>query len=247
MDGIQTYSATNHPAQPSSARPIVATVHAPTGHPGGNASAVKLPSDYLQAIRKRIWLALLIAIPIASAGTLVVLRMPAIYSVTAMMSIEPPKTDPAIRNLVGSGEMIVNDSGAATTYVPSTLAILNSKTFLLSVVSDKALGLPPAMLEGTDFADQLVGKIKPRIIPPIHQCHGHLRGTRPRVDPQDPRPHPDQVCPARRREEPPGEQRGGRKGINHSRYVRPRPQEARRRPDHTGPEQQGSRPQRPEH
>ena len=46
MDGIQTYAGT--------ARPLVATLHPP----GASPSAVKAPSDYLRAIRRRIWLVL---------------------------------------------------------------------------------------------------------------------------------------------------------------------------------------------
>ncbi len=163
MDGIQTYSPTSHPPGP---RPIVATVHGShANHPGGGTSGVKQPSDYLRAVRRRIWLVLLIAIPIASAGTLLVLRLPAIYSVAAQITIEAPKTDPAIRSLVGSGEMIVTDSGGSEKYVPSTLALLTSKSFLSSVLNDPQLGLPPSAFEATDPATEMITKIKTRVIP----------------------------------------------------------------------------------
>ncbi len=162
MDGIQAYSPASHPQT----RPIVATVHGPTGHFGGGpAAAIKTASDYLGAIRRRIWLVLLVAIPLASAGTLLVLRLPAIYSVTAQLTIEPPKTDPAIRNLVGSGEMIVNDTTGSEKYVPSTLAMLGSKSFLEKVLYDKTLGLPPSVFDVPDPAAEMINKIKTRIIP----------------------------------------------------------------------------------
>ena len=168
MDGIQTYNASavgSHPAQAYPASPIVATVHNPGGqHPGPNAAAIKLPTDYLQAIRRRIWLVLLVALPIASVGTLLVLRLPPIYSVTAVITVEPPKTDPAIRNLIGSGETIVTGGGeSADTYVPSALALLDSKSFLQEVLVDKTLGLPPSFFEAeSDPAGEMVGKIKAR-------------------------------------------------------------------------------------
>ena len=172
MDGIQTYSAAAvapNPYQPhpQPAAPIVATVHQQGGvPPGGHAANVKQPTDYLHAIRRRIWLVLLVALPLASLGTLLVLRLPPIYSVTAVITVEPPKTDPAIRSLVGSGETIVaGGNESAETYVPSTLALLNSKSFLHRVLVDKTLGLPPSFFEADDPAAEMVGKLKVRIIP----------------------------------------------------------------------------------
>ena len=172
MDGIQTYNATTATQAPAPAHthfgpPIVATVHGPSGHHSGpNASAVKLPTDYLHAIRRRIWLVLLVALPLAAVGTLLVLRLPPIYSVTAVITVEPPKTDPAIRNLVGSGETIVTGGGeSAETYVRNALELFNSKSFLNRVLVDKTLGLPPSFFESeTDPAAEMVGKIKARPI-----------------------------------------------------------------------------------
>ncbi len=175
MDGIQTYSgatvaptqAHSYPPAPGGAPPIVATIQHPGGwQPGGSAAAAKTPTDYLQAVRRRIWLVLLVAIPIATAGTLYVLRMPAVYAVTALISIEPPRTDPAVHKLVGSGDMIINGGGeSAETYVPNALALLNSKTFLHEVLVDKSLGLPQSFFDGGDPAAEMVGKLKVKIIP----------------------------------------------------------------------------------
>ena len=162
MDGIQAYSPTS-PPQP---RPIVATVHGPaTPHGGPPGAATKTAADYLGAVRRRIWLVLLVAIPIASAGTLLVLRMPAIYSVSAQITIEAPKSDPAISRLVGSGETIINDTGASEKYVPNTLALLNSRSFLQAVLADPALAVPDSALDAADPAAEMVGKIKTRPIP----------------------------------------------------------------------------------
>jgi len=165
MDGIQSYSAASYPRGQVDPRPIVATVHAPHAASGGAASGGKQASDYLRAVRRRIWLVFLVAIPIASGGTLLVLRMPAIYSVAAQITIEAPKSDPAIRSLVGSGEMIVTDSGGSEKYVPSTLALLSSRSFLAEVLLDPALGLPPSAFEDKDPATEMVDKVKTRIIP----------------------------------------------------------------------------------
>src|SRR3954449_6400576 len=119
MDGIQPYAA--------GSRPLVATVHSPSPHP----SAAKSPSDYLRAIRRRFWLALAVAIPVATAGTLYVLRMPPVYSVTASIEVKPPKVHPRVASLVAhGGEIARTDSVADEKYVPDTLALLNSKSML---------------------------------------------------------------------------------------------------------------------
>src|SRR4051794_9512685 len=113
MDGIQPIAG--------AARPLVATVHAPSPSP----SAVKTPSDYLRAVRRRIWLVLAVAIRVGTAGTLYVLRMQPVYSVSASIEIKAPKVDPLVAQLV-AGEM-GRGEGPDEKYIPNTLAMLNSK------------------------------------------------------------------------------------------------------------------------
>src|SRR5579862_9442209 len=93
MDGIQPYAGGN--------RPLVATVHPSAPSP----SSVKTASDYLRAIRRRIWLVLAIAIPIATGGTLMVLRLQPVYQVSATIEIKAPQVDPAVEHLVTRGGM----------------------------------------------------------------------------------------------------------------------------------------------
>ncbi len=153
MDGIQPYSG--------AARPVVA-VHTPASSP--SLSAVKGPADYLHAVRRRIWLALAVALPVAMTGTLFVLRMPPVYSVTASVKIEPPRVDPKIAGLVSQGDVPLGDSAADEKYVPNALAMLQSKSLLEAVVRDPALGLPASAFDN-DPAAELMGKIKPRQSP----------------------------------------------------------------------------------
>ena len=167
MDGIQPYGA--------GARPLVAHVHSPTPPP---PSAVKSPSDYLRAIRRRIWLALAIAIPVASAGTLYVLRMAPVYAVTASIEIKPPKVDPAIASLVTHGEVGRGDPDADEKYVPDALALLNSKALLKEVFQDPKLALTDAELEG-DPAAELAGKVKTRELPRSHLVTVTIEGRDP--------------------------------------------------------------------
>ncbi|WP_435006324.1 GumC family protein [Tundrisphaera lichenicola] len=166
MDGIQPYGA--------GARPLVAHVHSPTTP----HSAVKSPSDYIRAIRRRIWLALAVAIPVATGGTLMVLRMAPVYLVKASIEIKPPKVDPAVASLVSHGEVGRNDPVADEKYVPDALNQLNSKALLVQVFRDPSLALSDAELEG-DPAAELVGKIKTREYPRSHQVDVSLEGRDP--------------------------------------------------------------------
>ena len=165
MDGIQPHAG--------SPRPLVATVH-PSGP---SPASVKTASDYLRAIRRRIWLALAVAIPIATAGTLYVLRMPPVYLVTARIEVKPPKVDPVVRDLITRGGM-GHGEAADEKYVPNTMAMLNSKSLAEEVVNDRALGLPPSALEA-DPAAELVAKVKYRLIPLSYLYDVTLEGRDP--------------------------------------------------------------------
>src|SRR4051812_23135853 len=113
MDGIQPYGA--------AARP---TLLHPT--PQIAATPAKTPSDYLRAIRRRIWLVLTVLVVVAVRGTLMALRMPAIYAPPAEMIIEPPRYDPHVASLVSSGDMGRGDASSNERYVPDRLAMLRS-------------------------------------------------------------------------------------------------------------------------
>ena len=80
MDAIQTYRG--HPAAPSPQRPT----HPATALPV-NPAAAKVASDYLRALRRRIWMVLAVAVPLAVLGCLYALRMPPVYLVKAEIEI----------------------------------------------------------------------------------------------------------------------------------------------------------------
>ena len=166
MDGIQPYAG--------GARPPVATIHAPASPP----PAAKLASDYLRAIRRRIWLALAVAIPIATAGTLSVLRMQPVYSVQAVIEIKPPKIDPALASIITHGEVGRGDPAADEKYVPNTLAILVSKSLADEVVNDATLGIPRSALDG-DPGAELQSRLTPRQVPQSYFYKVTLEGRDP--------------------------------------------------------------------
>jgi polysaccharide biosynthesis transport protein len=164
MDGLQQYAG--------GPRPLVAV------HPSGPSPAsVKTPSDYLRAIRRRIWLALAIAIPLGTLGTLLVLRMPANYLVTARIEIKAPKVDANIAQILARHDTFRGDA-TDEKYIPDTLAMLNDKGLAAETLWDRALGLPPSALEG-DPAGELITKIKYRQIPQSHLYDVTLEGRDP--------------------------------------------------------------------
>ncbi len=167
MDGLQQYAGPN--------RPIVAHVHAPSASP----SATKAPSDYIRAVRKRIWLVLALAIPVATLGTLYVLRMPAIYSTFALIQIKPPKMDASVARLVGQGEAAQGDPIADEKYAPNVVAMLSSKALLDQVVYDKVLNLPPSAFDNKDPALEIISKLKAVPVPATHFYRVTLEGRDP--------------------------------------------------------------------
>jgi succinoglycan biosynthesis transport protein ExoP len=166
MDGIQPYAG--------GPRPLVHV------HPAGPSPAsVKTPSDYLRAIRRRIALVLAVAIPLATAGTLYVLRMPATYLVTARIEVKAPKVDINIARIVSRGDLTAGGGDAADErYIPDTLAMLNDKGVAEETLFDRALGLPASALEG-EAAAELASKIKYRQLPLSHLYDVTLEGRDP--------------------------------------------------------------------
>ena len=165
MDGIQPFAGGN--------RPLVATVH-PSGP---SPSSVKTASNYMRAVRRRIWLVLAIAIPFGTAGTLFVLRMQPVYSVSASIEVKPPKVDAAISNIVATGDTSRSEA-VDEKYIPDTVALLNSKSLAKEVFDDAASGLPPSAFEG-DPAAELMAKVKVRQIPLSHFFMVTLEGKDP--------------------------------------------------------------------
>ena len=165
MDGIQAYAGGH--------RPQTVAVHSA----GPSPASIKGPGDYLRAVRRRIWLILAVALPVGTAGTLVVLRLPPVYKVTSRIEIKAPKVDPAIAQIVSRGETMRSDS-TDEKYIPDTLAMLNNKGLAERVLADQALGLSPSESD-SDAATDLAFKVKTRQIPQSHLYDVILEGRDP--------------------------------------------------------------------
>lgn len=152
MDGIQPYGGIPHPAHlPHAGHPHHG---APPGHPAAPAPPAKSVADYLRAIRRRIWLVVAVGVLVSVAGTVLVLRMPAIYRATAEVTIEPPRFDHHLRGIIKADTLIRSSSEDDEKYVPDKLALLRSKSLAERVVRDPSLtGGQPAAPDGDAAAD----------------------------------------------------------------------------------------------
>ncbi|MBV8078151.1 MAG: hypothetical protein JO284_17210, partial [Planctomycetaceae bacterium] len=119
MDGIQP-SVTGPP------RPPGLQAHTPTFTPLHGPTPSKSPSDYLRALRRRIWLVLVIAVPLGVLGAVWTVRQPSVYRAVAQVVIEPPQFDPVLSTLV-SNNGVPRDAEASEKYIPNRIAMLKSK------------------------------------------------------------------------------------------------------------------------
>ena len=90
MDGIQAFKANPLPGIPSRS---ATTLSLPTH----NLASIKTPSHYFKALKRRVWLVLAIAVPLAIGTSIVVLRLPPVYLAKAELEINPPEIDQVLR------------------------------------------------------------------------------------------------------------------------------------------------------
>ncbi len=128
MDNLETYRGT--PASP------IAHRHPPTAQ-AVDLAAVKNVGNYLRALRRRFWVVLAIAVPLAIGSSIFVLRMPLIYVVKAEIEIVPPEVEPALSTLV-STEIGKRDAASQASFVPNHEIRLRSKGLAEDVVHDPA-------------------------------------------------------------------------------------------------------------
>ena len=152
MDGIvplRDHSAASAPS-PSVSR------HAPMAVPASlpiNLAAVKTPSDYIRAMRRRVWLILAVAVPMAIATSIWALRQPKIYQARAEVTIDPPEFNPVLSTLV-SHEIGRHDPIAQERYIPNRIAQLQSKGLAERVFSNPTFASEVAAFD--DPAQELI-------------------------------------------------------------------------------------------
>lgn len=118
-----------------------------------NSPALKTPATYLRALRRRIWLVLVVAIPLAIMTSTLALRVPRVYQARAEITIEPPELNPLLQTLIGQ-ELGRHDPVAQDKYVPNRIAYLQSKILADAVVADASVASELASFD--DPAQELI-------------------------------------------------------------------------------------------
>ena len=145
MDGLQRY---------------VASSHAPAVLPPTDPASVKTPSDYVRAVRRRVWMVLLVGVPLSMLATIYVLRMPAVYEAEATILIVPPQYDPVLSTLL-SKDVAPRERETNEKYLPNRVSQLTSKALADRVVNDPQFlpgGVPPPPDAVDDFVKNLQTK-----------------------------------------------------------------------------------------
>ena len=163
MDGIQPYVSSPPRVSVPHALPLVATVS-------------KSPSDYLRAVRRRVWIILAVGVPLGILGAVWVVRQPNVYRAPAQITIEPPQFDPVLSTLL-SHEVGRGDHEAAEKYVPNRIAMLRTKQLADQVVND------PSVVQGNapapDEADEFLVNLQTRQVTGTSHFFVTLEGTDP--------------------------------------------------------------------
>jgi capsular exopolysaccharide synthesis family protein len=143
MEAISAYKG--YPAPRNVPRVVSVT-------PPASPAALKTTASYVRALKRRVWVVLALAAPLAIAGSVYVLRLPSIYLAKAEIEIHPPEYDPVLSTLV-SHEIGRRDAAIQDRYVPNRAAQLRSKWLADRVVADSRIA--PELSQYVDPAVEL--------------------------------------------------------------------------------------------
>ncbi len=154
MDGIVPFR--DHALAPPSGSSTTSGRHTALAlpvHQTTNLAALKTPADYLKAMRRRIWLVLAVAVPLAIVTSSWALRQPKVYQARAEVTIDPPEFNPMLSSLV-SRDIGRHDPGTLERYIPNKIAQLQSKGLAERVFSNPTFAPEVAALD--DPAQDLI-------------------------------------------------------------------------------------------
>jgi succinoglycan biosynthesis transport protein ExoP len=116
----------------------------------------KTLADYTRAVKRRFWLALLIATTIATLGSIQAIRRPDIYQTSAELQINPPQFNPMLASMFGS-EMQTRDPETSARYIPTMLASIKGRSLPVRVAEDSSIGGSPVEIAG-ELGENLVAR-----------------------------------------------------------------------------------------
>jgi succinoglycan biosynthesis transport protein ExoP len=148
-----------------------ALTNAPAGPPPKGAG------DYLRALKRRLWLVVLVALGVILPGSAYVLRRPNIYRVFSSIRIEPPVFDERVATIVPHAGVGQTSREAAEKYVPNQISDLRSRWLAEEVVADPELNIPPEAIESV--VNDLVTGLTTRRHPDSNNFDVYLEGQDP--------------------------------------------------------------------
>ncbi len=181
MDGIQPYAGFHGPAHnapPPAAPAGYAGPHLAPSHASPFVPA-KSAGDYIRAVRRKAWLVVAVGVLVSVAGTLVVLRMPAVYRATAEVTIEPPRYDQFLGKIMRAETLVQTTSDEIEKYVPDKIAFLHSKALAEKVVRDPGLASGQPLVSVDDAAAELAKNLYSRNRTGTHYYTVSLEGRDP--------------------------------------------------------------------
>ncbi|WP_165075907.1 polysaccharide biosynthesis tyrosine autokinase [Paludisphaera rhizosphaerae] len=164
MDDIAPYrraSASIAPAGHGAAAPAPAgfPAHAPAtfgGTPyGPDLAAVKTTGHYVSALRRRFWLALLIAVPMGTMTSIYALRLPKVYQATGTIRIQQPHNDPSLQTVLSNGPGS-SDAAVQATYAADMITDLKGRGLAERALTHRQWG--PEVAQMDDPATELIVK-----------------------------------------------------------------------------------------
>ncbi|WP_165246653.1 GumC family protein [Paludisphaera soli] len=159
MDDISPYRGHSAPIAPASRGGASAPGHyrpapPPAATPyGPDPAAVKTAGHYLGALRRRFWLALIVAVPMGTLTSIYALRLPKVYEAKAQIKIEQPRYDAALSTLV-SREFSQADAASGSTYATDMITDLQGRALADKVIS--GMRLAPELAHLDDPAMELI-------------------------------------------------------------------------------------------
>lgn len=143
------------------------------------APAAKSAADFVRALRRRVWLVLLVALVVIVPASILVIRQPDRYRATAQIEINPPKFDPALAGLLVHGSATPLDRDSIDKYVPNRLAILKGRALAEKVVGDPSPAVRAVLGPGGDPAAELINGLTIVRLPGTNVFDIHLDGRDP--------------------------------------------------------------------
>ncbi len=175
MDRILPYPAQPNFGQDDAKHHLTGVRHTPLA-PGHLADTYppKSASDYIRAVRQRIWLVLIVAVPVGVIGTILILRMAPVYQARGTLTIEPPSQDPIVAGLIAT-DYHPQDGEEKVKYLPNEIGILRSAELANAVLAEPGIVYPP----GGDPAQELANSVGTKHFPGSNRVEITMDGPDP--------------------------------------------------------------------